>query len=234
MNSRMTPFIAALAVLCGCSNRTPAATAAVPLYPYWTLQSMPAGPTDPRKAPPPAAGAVLVAKGYLVTTTYGMGDVADDFGMDPTVYVYDGTDWHQGRYVDRDKRFRIAIIRADVPGTPVRLARANLELVRVTALRPLAIPVPHDSAIGDRRCDQFPRWVLEDLDETPKPTLCFKAVVHDLAGGMFMDEGGNLAGLQVNPLGVGETAGPSADDIRSALDLYFATWGSAVKPKPTY
>jgi len=234
MTSWIKPFIAAFAVLCGCVDRTPTASAAAPLYTYWTLAALPAGATAPQKAPPPTAGAVLVAKGYLLTTTSGMGAVADDFGMDPTIYVYDGTAWHEGRFVDRDKRFHLALIRADVPGTPVRLARANLSLVRVTGLRPFATPVPHDSAIGDRSCDQFPPWVLRELGETPKPSLCFKAVVRDLAGGLFMDEGGNLAGLQVNPLGVGETAGPNADDIREFLDLYFATWGSSVKPKPAY
>jgi hypothetical protein len=234
MTNMFRPFVAALAVLCGCANRTQPTAADAPLYPYWTLADLPAGPRDPQKTPPPTAGAVVVAKGYLLTTTAGMGAVADDFGMDPKVYVYDGAAWHEGRYVDRDKKLRLALIRADVPGTPMRLARANLRVLRVTALRPLAVPAPRDSAIGDRHCDQFPPWVLEDLGETPKPPLCFKVEVRDLAGGMFMDEGGNLAGVQVNPLGVSETAGPNAEDIRSFLDLYFKTWGSAVKPKPTY
>lgn len=234
MDRTLSAFAVVLTLITGCAERTPAAVAAAPLYPYWPLARLPGGTVAPDQSPPPTAAAVLVAKGYLLTTTSGMGEVADDFRLDPTVYVYDGAAWHQGRYVDRDKRTRLALIRADVPGTPVRIARAERGSLRLVGLRPFAAAISDEAAVPGTRCDEFPPWALEQFGERAKPSLCFKATVHDLAGGMFLDAEGDLAGIQVNPLGVVETAGPNADDIRAFLDLYFSTWGSSVKPKPKY
>ncbi|HTM68462.1 MAG TPA: hypothetical protein VL426_04125 [Candidatus Binatia bacterium] len=225
--------LVAAAVLAGCAERVPAASATAPLYPYWPVAALPARMAVD-KAPPPAGGAVLVANGYLLTTTYGMGAVADDFGLDPAVFVYDGTAWHEGRYVDRDKRLHLALIRADVPGTPVRLARAAGRPARLLGLGPLAVNVQRSSPVNAARCREVPRWAVSDFGMAPQQTWCFSEVVHDLAGGIFLDEDGALAGIQTNPFGSTETAGPDAADIRSYLDLYFATWGASVKPKPSY
>lgn len=233
MHPLVRPLIVAAAVLAGCANRTPAASTAAPLYPYWPIASLPAN-TPIGKAPPPAGGAVLVAKGYLLTTTYGMGAVADDFGLDPTVYVYDGSAWHEGRYVDRDKRLRLALIRADVPGVPVRLARADRPPSRLVGLRPSGVPEPRSSPLNAARCREVPRWAVSDFGMAPQQSLCFSEVVHEIAGGLFMADDGSVAGIQTNPFASMETAGPNADDVRSFLDLYFATWGAAVKPKPAY
>lgn len=226
-------LIVAAAVLAGCARRAPAVSAAGPLYPYWPAASLPANtPID--KAPPPAAGAVLVAEGYLLTTTYGMGAVADDFGLDPTVYVFDGGAWHEGRYVDRDKRLHLALIRADVPGTPVRLAAAAGKATRLLGLQPYGVAVTRSSRVDASPCREVPRWAVSDFGMDPRASWCFSAVVHELAGGLFLDDDGALAGIQANPFGSVETAGPNAEDIRSFLDLYFSTWGASVRPKPSY
>lgn len=64
--------------------------------------------------------------------------------------------------------------------------------------------------------------------------MAASAVAARLPGAALLDEDGALAGIQTYPTGSRRAAGPSAAEIREYLDLYFATWGAAVKPKPAY
>nr|ALV85558.1 hypothetical protein [uncultured bacterium pA1] len=197
---------------------------------------MPSGPSPRAQPPAPAASAVLVAPGYLLTSIAGMGAVADDLSSDPTVYVFDGTSWHTGRYVDRDKGLQIALIRADVPGVPVSLPRAASRPARVLGLAALA---PTDASPRSRAwrgspCNVIPRWLAIQLDRERTPTLCVADPVREIPGAILLDADGAFAGIQVNPAGFDETGGPDAAEIRAYLDLYFATWGASVKPKPPY
>lgn len=236
---RRTSMIAVIALLAlaGCAGGPTAASAAAPIYPYWPLARLPAGPQQqPARMPAPAASAVLVAPGYLLTSIEGMGAVADDFGLDPKVYVFDGTVWHEGRYVDRDTALRVALIRADVPGTPLRLPRQSMPAVSMLGIAALA-PTGGARDLRDWHggtCEELPRWLADDLGRARTPTLCAEGPVKDLPGAVLLDADGALAGIQVRPFGSGQAAGPDAAEIRAYLDLYFATWGAAVKPKPAY
>lgn len=227
-------FFALLAVLAfaGCS-RPSAAPLGASLYPYWTLESPPGGPPD-GEPPVPTATAVLVAPGYLLTTVEGMGEVANDFGMDPTVYVHDGTRWHVGRYVDRDMKLRIALIRADVPGTPLRIPRAAARPVTIVGVSPYEPGTRVASSFDGPPCPAAPRWIRDGFGSRRVPTVCVSMIVGNLPGGVMLAADGALAAVQTSPFGVGQSSGPDAVEVREFLDLYFATWGSAVSPKPEY
>lgn len=230
---RTTVVLLAALTLAGCS-RSASAPLRASLFPYWTLAQLPGGP--PKGDPPsPTATAVLIAPGYLLTTIEGMGDVATDFGRDPAVYVHDGAGWHAGRYVDRDMKLRIALIRADVAGTPVRLPREAVPAASIVGASPFEPDQPRASPFGGPRCPEAPRWFRDDYGERSRtPSVCVQMVVGNLPGGVMLDEGGALASVQTMPFGVGQSSGPDAAEIRDFLDLYFATWGSAVRPKPEY
>lgn len=225
-------LLAAL-MLPGCSRTAPAPLRAS-LFPYWTLEQLPDGPPE-GEPPTPTATAVLIAPGYLLTTIEGMGDVATDFGRDPTVYVRDDAGWQTGRYVDRDMKLRIALIRADVAGTPVRLPREAVRAATIVGASPFEPDQVRASPFGGPRCPEAPRWFPDDFERRRRaPSVCVQMVVGNLPGGVMLDEGGALASVQTSPFGVGQSAGPDAAEIRDFLDLYFATWGSAVRPKPEY
>lgn len=227
-------FVVLLAVLAfaGC-GRPSVAPLSASLYPYWTLESLPDGPPD-GNPPTPTATAVLVAPGYLLTTIEGMGDVATDFGMDPTVYVFDGTNWHVGRYVDRDMKLRIALIRADVPGTSVPVPRSAVRPATIVGMSPFESRERLASPVSGPPCPATPRWMRDDFGTRRSPTVCISMLVGNLPGGAMLDANGALASLQTSPYGVGQSAGPDAAEIRDFLDLYFTTWGSAVRPRPEY
>lgn len=235
---RRTSMIAVIALLAlaGCAGGPTAASAAAPIYPYWPIARLPLGPLPVERAPSPVASAVLVAPGYLLTSIEDMGDVMDDFGLDPAVYVFDGTAWHAGRYVDRDKGLRLALIRADVPGTPYRLASRSVPPARMLGIAPLATArgARDQREWRDAPCETLPRWLADDLGGVRTPALCAQMPVTGLPGAALLDEDGALAGIQTYPTGSRRAAGPSAAEIREYLDLYFATWGAAVKPKPAY
>ncbi|MEY4745117.1 MAG: hypothetical protein RL272_1062 [Candidatus Parcubacteria bacterium] len=237
MTRRFHPAALALLLLAGCgTSPPPAAYAQAPLYPYWPIARMPSGPQSGERQPAPTATAVLVAPGYLLTAIAGMGDVADDFSLDPAVYVFDGTAWHAGRYVDRDKALRVALIRADVPGTPMKLSDAGSRPSRLVGTAPFVRTAGMFvvRAWRGEPCAELPSWLDDDIGPARRPSLCVAGRQKELPGGIMVDAAGRLAGIQVNPLGAGEAAGPDAADIRAYLDLYFSTWGAAVTPKPAY
>lgn len=227
-------FVVLLAALAfaGCGRQS-AAPLAASLYPYWTLERLPDGPPE-GDPPTPTATAVLVAPGYLLTSIEGMGDVATDFGMDPTVYVHDGANWHVGRYVDRDMKLRIALIRADVPGTPLRIPQGAVSPSTIVGMSPFESRERRASPVVGQSCRTTPCWMPDDFGMCRSPTVCISMRVGNLSGGVMLDDDGALASVQTSAYGVGQSIGPDAAEIRGFLDLYFATWGSAVRPKPAY
>jgi len=232
--SHMVMFLLVALAVIGCGRR-PVPPLSSSLYPYWTLEALPAGPPSDGVVPTPTASAILVAPGYLLTSVEGMGDVADDFGMDPPVYVFDGTSWHTGRYVDRDTKLRIALIRADVPGTPLRIPREAVLPSTIVGISPFESAERRASSVNGPPCPARPRWLHDDFGMRARtPTVCIAMLVGNLPGGAMLGVDGTLAAVQTSPYGVGQSAGPDAAEIRDFLDLYFATWGSAVRPRPDY
>ena len=230
--------LAAALILAGCGGGATSVAPRVPIFPYWTIAELPAGPVSAEHLPQPAAAAVLVAPGYLVASIDGMGDVADDFLMDPTVYVFDGAAWHAGRYVDRDHKYRLALIRADVPGTPVPLPAVDRPIARLLGIPPrldgeAPLEIAERPAVP---CGEAPSWIEEGISRYRRRSLsrCFEGKVADLSGGAMLDAIGALAGLQVNSFASSSAVGPSGSEVRAFLDLYFASWGRAVDPKPAY
>lgn len=230
------PLFMACSLCCHSGNATRPAPP-VPLYPYWTLAQLPDGPVADRQPPHPAGSAALIAANYLLTSTEGMGAVADDFGLDPTVFVYDGAAWHRGRYVDRDHGSGLALIRADgVPGTPVRI-RKNEDtftdrLIGIPAMpgRPMHV-APTETLAAP--CG--PRVRLQPLDGEFVPpereAICLQGRVRDLPGGLFMDISDIVSGMQVEQTG-DRPGGPDAAAIRDFVDTYFSSWGRDVRPRP--
>lgn len=235
---RYAPFAFAVALfIAGCGRSGPVPPRP-PIYPYWTLEQMPDGPASAGRLPPPAATAVLVAPGYLAASTEGMGDVADDFLMDPTVFVFDGVAWHTGRYVDRDHRFRLALIRADVPGTPLALPTEDAAVTRLIGIPP-RIDGEAPLRVLERPvvpCIMAPSWLEEGMGRYRRRALtrCIDGRVEDLSGGIMLDATGALTGIQVNPIAASSAVGPSGSEIRAFIDLYFASWGRYVDPRPVY
>jgi hypothetical protein len=228
----MLLFVAFAVIGCGRRSVPPLSPS---LYAYWTLEALPNGPPSDGVVPTPTASAILVAPGYLLTSIEGMGDVADDFGMDPTVYVFDGASWHTGRYVDRDTKLNIALISADVPGTPVRISRAAVRPSTIVGISPFEPTERRESSVGGLRCPERRRSLRDDFGMLMRmPTVCIAMLVGNLPGGAMLGDDGSLAAVQTSPYGAGESAGPDAAEIRDFLDLYFATWGAAVRPKPEY
>jgi hypothetical protein len=214
------------------------------IYPVWTLKQMPDGPEAATAMPQPKFSAILIAPGYLVAPTYGMDEVEIDFRLDPTVYIFDGKTWYTGKYVDRDRHIRIALIRADVPGTPIALTSSvawmDLPLVSmivgltVTSSRTIGIwsrlkPIPCGRSVDTPKDDEGAIHM-----ETVRRMFahCYYGQVKTLSGAAMLAVDGTLAGLQTFPLGTRVHAGSSAMEIREFVSQYFVTWGRGVKNKP--
>jgi hypothetical protein len=228
---------------CGPSGRRPAATitpreATLPTFPFWTAAQSPDGDrAEPNRLAAPAGAATLVATGFLLASIEGMRDVADDPGADATVWLHDGTRWVRGRYVDRDHGLRLALIRADMPGAPLGISKAAGPPERLAGIPALvAERLPITLAIEPiRPCDELPAIARELLgDERPAYGVCAVGKVHELPGGVFLDREDRIAGIQVFGYGSPARVGPDAAALREYLDTYFASWGSAVRPKPSY
>lgn len=228
-------IIATAACLASGSEEAPEAS---PIYPFWDRAGMPDGPaaaTD--RMPLPTASAVLVAPGYLVTSAEFIDAASLDVRDSDVVYVFDGQEWHSGRYVDYDSRTRLALIRADVPGIPMVLASKPFGPMRLTGI-PWAKGVDRPIVLKQsllRECDGPPDFLEGIMERRFRvKSRCFQGQVKTLAGGALVDGDGRLAGLQVNSTGAQYHSGVDAAEILYFMETYFASWGSDVKNKPTH
>jgi hypothetical protein len=225
----------AVSVAC-CSAGSDPARPTVPLHPFWNLSQLPNGPEkDMSRMSMPAGSAVLIAPGYLLTSTVSMGAVKEDLGLDPAVWLFDGTSWIKGRYVDYDNKTGLALIRADVPGAAIALTRRTDGILRHVAIpfaKALQSP-PVRQEFPLEPCEKVPEAMLEAVGRRIiLPDYCFAGRVTAIPGGAFIDHEGRLAGLQTSPTGSPAHAGAGTQAIRDFVNMYFSSWGRDVKDKP--
>jgi hypothetical protein len=224
--------------LSSCAAGAQAVPEGPPIYPIWNKAQMPDGrETASDLVPVPTASAVLVAPGYLLTSAEALGKTSVRFDLPDSdvVFIFDGKDWHSGRYVDYDSRSNLALIRADVPGTPVALATKEQGPVRLKGIpwtKSKDRPIVHEVLLL-AACDGPPDLLDGIIGQRPRvKSLCFQGRVKTLAGGALVDGDGRLVALQVNSAGSHYHAGVGAAELRNFVERYFSSWGRDVKDKP--
>lgn len=212
------------------------------MYAAWNSEDLPAVPSPDAELPKPSFSAVCIGDGFMLAPLAGMGDIAYDFGKDPTVRWLDRGEWAEGRFIDVDLTDEenghvgtdVAIIRLERPCTPAPIAPVD---ARAETVAELLMSSQGDLRVRRSRINPTSMCRVSSrevsiADVSMGRAHCYQQPVRGASGAVFLDAQGNVVGIQTRETDSVFAFGLGLSPLRQYLERYAMSWGQHLRVKP--